>query len=59
MIRIEADLCPQDHKCPAVSACPVGALKQKGLAAPTIDHDICISCGLCVSVCPTAAIRWE
>ena len=34
--------CPQDHKCPAVGVCPVGALSQEGFHAPTVDHDICI-----------------
>ena len=35
--------CPQNHKCPAVNVCPVGALSQKNLNAPEIDYDKCIA----------------
>ena len=33
------DNCPQNHPCPAVKVCPVGALSQNGYNAPTINHD--------------------
>ena len=41
------DNCPQNHPCPAVKVCPVGALSQTGFDAPVIDHDKCIKCGKC------------
>ena len=28
-LKILKEKCPQNHKCPAVSVCPVGALSQK------------------------------
>ena len=30
-LKIIIDNCPQNHKCPAVNVCPVGALSQKNL----------------------------
>lgn len=48
--------CPQDHKCPAMLACPVDALSQEGFAAPKVDEDKCIQCGKCVRVCPKGAL---
>ena len=51
--------CPQDHKCPAVGVCPVGALSQEGFHAPTVDHDICIQCGECSTFCPRKALVLE
>ena len=51
--------CPQDHKCPAVGVCPVGALSQEGFHAPTVDHDICIQCGECSTFCPMKALALE
>ena len=51
--------CPQDHKCPAVGVCQVGALSQEGFHAPTVDHDICIQCGECSTFCPMKALVLE
>lgn len=48
--------CPQNHKCPAISVCPVGALSQKEFEAPMVDHDLCIRCGKCSSFCPMKAL---
>ena len=28
-LEIKLENCPQNHKCPAVKICPVGALSQK------------------------------
>lgn len=53
---IHAELCPQDHPCPAVRVCPVGALTQDKQEAPTIHTDICIGCGRCVMTCPKKAL---
>lgn len=48
--------CPQNHRCPAVAVCPVGALKQNGYAAPTVDEVICTKCGKCTKRCPMGAL---
>lgn len=49
--------CPQNHQCPSVRVCPVGALKQEGFNAPTVDNDACIECGKCVKFCPKGALQ--
>jgi Fe-S-cluster-containing hydrogenase component 2 len=49
--------CPQNHRCPALRACPTGALTQQGFAAPTIDATKCTECGKCVRVCPMGALH--
>jgi Fe-S-cluster-containing hydrogenase component 2 len=51
-IKIEKAYCPQNHSCPSLRVCPVGAIKQKGYSAPTIDEDECILCGKCLGTCP-------
>lgn len=51
--------CPQNHPCPAVNVCPVGALTQSGFNPPTIDYDKCIKCGKCSSFCPKRALVWK
>ena len=48
--------CPQNHRCPSVSVCPVNALTQKGFAAPEVDMEACIRCGKCVNFCPMNAL---
>lgn len=55
-LKIITEKCPQNHKCPAVSVCPVGALTQKDFEAPQIDHDKCIKCGKCSNFCPKKAL---
>ena len=37
-LKIIIENCPQNHKCPAVNVCPVGALSQKDFEAPIIDY---------------------
>jgi len=56
---VNKNRCPQNHKCPAVRVCPVGALKQDGCNAPAVDYDACIKCGKCVSFCPMGAIQMQ
>jgi len=51
--------CPQNHACPSVRICPVGALKQEGFNAPEVDNDLCIKCGKCVSFCPMRALQLQ
>ena len=33
--------------------------KQRQKEAPRFDREICIACGMCVSVCPTGALDLE
>ncbi|WMJ22560.1 4Fe-4S binding protein [Paludicola sp. MB14-C6] len=56
---VKIERCPQNHTCPSVRICPVGALTQKGYSAPTVDKDKCIKCGKCVSFCPKRALVLE
>lgn len=49
--------CPQNHPCPSIRVCPVGAMTQVGYAAPKIDMDKCIKCGKCVRFCPMGALQ--
>lgn len=49
--------CPQNHPCPSVKVCPVGALSQEGVAAPTVDAETCTDCGACVRSCPRGALQ--
>ena len=56
-ITIRSERCPQNHPCPALRVCPVGALAQSGLRAPTVDERKCIDCGKCARYCPTGALQ--
>ena len=58
-LRIIAEKCPQNHKCPAIKVCPVGALTQKDFEAPTINYEKCIRCGKCSNFCPKQALILE
>ena len=55
-LQIIIENCPQNHKCPAVGVCPVGALSQSGFNAPQIDHSKCKRCGKCSNFCPKKAL---
>ena len=56
VLKVRKERCPQNHKCPAVKVCPVGALTQDGFEAPKINYDKCIKCGKCSSFCPKKAL---
>lgn len=56
IVKVIIEKCPQDHKCPAISVCPVGALSQKDIEAPAVDGEKCIGCGKCSSFCPMKAL---
>lgn len=58
-LNIIIENCPQNHKCPAVKVCPVGALSQEGFEAPKIDYEKCIKCGKCSNFCPKKALVLE
>ena len=51
-LRVIIENCPQNHSCPSVKICPVGALVQEGFQAPTVDAEKCIKCGKCEKHCP-------
>ena len=56
---IDSARCPQNHACPAVRVCPVGALSQIGHGLPAVDEIRCIRCGKCVRFCPMKAITLQ
>lgn len=56
ILTVIKENCPQNHPCPAVQACPVGALTQNLYNAPDVDHDRCIRCGKCAKICPKKAL---
>lgn len=58
-LMVRKSRCPQNHSCPSVRVCPVGALIQNGYSAPTVDEDKCIKCGKCVRFCPMKALVME
>ena len=58
-LSVHKERCPQNHPCPSVGVCPVGALTQSGFRAPTADQDKCIRCGKCVKFCPMKALTLE
>lgn len=58
-LMVNIAFCPQNHPCPSVRVCPVGALAQRGFKAPTADQDKCIKCGKCVKYCPMRALTLE
>ena len=58
-LNIIVEKCPQNHKCPAVETCPVGALSQNKFEAPVVDLNKCIRCGKCSNFCPKKALILE
>jgi Fe-S-cluster-containing hydrogenase component 2 len=55
MVKVITEKCPQDHRCPLIKVCPVGAIIQKNFNAPKIDESKCIKCLKCVEMCPHKA----
>jgi Fe-S-cluster-containing hydrogenase component 2 len=55
-LKISASRCPQNHRCPIVNVCPVGAISQNGYGLPVIDEEKCIDCGKCIKFCPMKAV---
>lgn len=55
-IVVDKNICPQNHRCPSIKVCTVGAIRQTGFNAPTIDQEKCIKCEMCVMYCPMGAI---
>lgn len=54
--RISPSVCPQNHRCPLLKVCPVGAITQDGNGLPVIDQELCTECGLCKISCPLKAV---
>jgi len=57
MITIDKNKCPQNHRCPSIAVCPVGAISQNGFELPVINQELCIECGKCIKFCPRRAIQ--
>ena len=55
-IVIDAKRCPQNHRCPMIPYCPVGAISQDRSGLPVIDAEKCIECGKCVKICAMKAV---
>ncbi len=55
-LNVIKERCPQNHKCPSVGICPVGALSQNGFDAPIVDEEKCIECSKCSRFCPMKAL---
>jgi len=58
-IYVDPKACPQNHRCPTVFYCPVGAITQTGFGIPVIDEEKCTNCGKCTKVCPTRAMSFK
>ena len=54
-MKVDSKRCPQNHLCPAIRQCPVGAITQKDNGLPVIDQAKCIQCQKCVMFCPMQA----
>ncbi|MFC2111059.1 4Fe-4S binding protein [Bacteroidota bacterium] len=51
-IIINESYCPQNHNCPVIRKCPVGAIIQNSpFEAPRIDEEKCTECGKCIKSC--------
>jgi Fe-S-cluster-containing hydrogenase component 2 len=56
-LTINSDTCPQNHSCPMLRVCPVGAISQDGYGLPIIDEEKCLECGKCTRYCPMGAVQ--
>jgi ferredoxin len=57
-IIVNAQKCPQDHRCPSMAVCPKGAITQKDIhSLPVVDETKCITCGKCIRFCPKGAFE--
>lgn len=59
ILSVNKNRCPQNHPCPSIRVCPVGALKQNGYNAPIVNQGKCIKCGKCIRFCPMRAIVFK
>lgn len=56
-LTVSKSRCPQNHRCPIVTVCPVGAISQSGYGLPVIDEQKCIECGKCIRYCGMGAVH--
>lgn len=56
-LTVNPQLCPQNHRCPILTHCPVNAISQEGNSLLVIDDSKCIKCGICTVICPLKAVR--
>lgn len=56
-LKVSPHLCPQNHRCPMIPHCPVGAISQNGFGLPIIDDEKCIECGKCKRICGMRAVH--
>jgi ferredoxin len=56
-LNINPLACPQNHSCPIIRVCPVGAISQQGFSLPVIDDSLCLDCGKCAKFCPMRAVE--
>ena len=56
-LTIDELRCPQDHRCPLIPVCPVGAISQLGDGLTTIDPMKWIACGECITHCGRQAVH--
>jgi carbon-monoxide dehydrogenase iron sulfur subunit len=52
--------CSHCESAPCLAICPVAAIsRDESLGRVMVDHDKCIGCRMCVTVCPFGAIRFD
>ncbi len=56
-LKVNKNACPQNHRCPIIMVCPLGAITQNGNGLPIIDEDKCTECGKCIRYCPMRAVQ--
>jgi ferredoxin len=56
-LTINPSSCPQNHRCPIMQVCPVGAISQDDYRLPVIDESLCTECGKCTKYCPMRAVE--
>ena len=56
-ISINAQKCPQNHRCPLLNICPAGAITQQGIGLPEVDQAKCTNCGKCTRYCGMGAMQ--
>ena len=53
---VDPETCVLCKQCLRVTGCPALSLGESSIR---IDPSLCNGCGLCVSFCPTSALKWE
>lgn len=54
IIKIDHNLCTQSYAC--IRTCPVKAISTRTDGKPVVNHERCIGCGSCLSVCGSNAV---